>query len=409
MDKTFRDFHRLLSIAGISIFAKTKWDSNIWLVFQVYNFMIGFLCFIFTTGFVVTGSSDLLIFIKGAAIWTTGVIMSITLAVCLIFRRKFREFLEEMVFVDRLLDMPLIRYVLTLEEGNKLIELKNLVNDTQMKLFKFTRALLKCYMTSVWLVATLYLCSPIYEMVVKKDDSLRLLAFDMWFPWSLDNIYVYIASFVYHAYAGYLCCVAYPGLQSMIILFVGQTIRHLRVLTFILLNLDELVRESLKERRHEWQYNCTLVFSQCVDHYVKIKRFSNKLNNICRPFYLTLILVSIMLVCMCSVKIAVSDKLSLDTIKYYIHEVCFIAVVLMFCLLGQQVENECTKLEEAVTNNWYIFNREHKVNVHIFKMALSQGMPIYIFGSITLSLPTFTWFIRTGMSFFTLVMSVIED
>ncbi|XP_026753116.3 uncharacterized protein LOC113513323 [Galleria mellonella] len=409
MDETLKVFHRVLSIGGISIFAKRNWDSTIWLAFQSFNVFVGFFCFIFTTGFVVTNTSDVLIFIKGACIWATGVIMTISLAMCLAFRSNFRKFLEEMLFVDRLLDIPLIRHVVADEEGSKSIELKNLVNNTQIKLFKYTKILLRCYVFCVYFVATLYLCSPIYEMLIRHDKSLRLLAFDMWFPWDLENLYVYIATFIYHVYAGYLCCVAYPGLQSMIILLVGQKIRHLRVLTFILLNLDELVMETLKENQEQWHACCTDILLQCVDHYVNLKNFSNRLNKICRPFYLTLILVAIILVCMCSVKIAKSDKLSLDTMKYYTHELCFILVVLMFCLLGQQVENECEKLDIAVTEKWYIFNRHHKLNVRIFKMATGQKMPIYIFGTITLSLPTFTWFIKTGMSFFTLVMSVIED
>ncbi|XP_059056223.1 uncharacterized protein LOC131850087 [Achroia grisella] len=409
MEQTLRIFHRLLSIGGISIFAKSNWDTKPWLIFQIFNFIVGFFCFIFTTGFVVTSTADLLVFINGACIWATGVIMSITLAVCLAFRRNFRKFLEEMIFVDPLLDMPLVKYVLSAEGGVKSNELKHLVNNTQEKLFKYTRILLKCYVFCVNFVATLYLCSPIYEMIIRNDKSLRLLGFDMWFPWELDNLYVYIATFIYHVYAGYLCGVAYPGLQSMIILLVGQKIRHLKVLTFIILNLDELVTEYLKQKNEQWQPCCTAVLVQCVDHYVKLKRFSNRLNIICRPFYLTLILVSIVLVCMCSVKIAVSDKLSLDTMKYYTHAMSFILVVLMFCLLGQQVENQCENLEISVTEKWYIFDRQYKLNMQIFNNALSQRMPIYIFGTVTLSLPTFTWFIKTGMSFFTLVMSVIED
>nr|WPO56474.1 odorant receptor [Leucinodes orbonalis] len=334
--------------------------------------------------------------------------MTISIGVCLLFRNKFRVFLGEMAFKDEMVKMPLIEFILKLENGKKLMELKNLVIESQETLFKYTRLLLKCYVTSVWLVATLYLCSPIYEMIVKGDSSLRLLAFDMWFPWSLDNPVVYCASFIFHAYAGYLCCVAYPGLQLTIILLLGQVIRQLRILTFILKNLPELVTEIVKGKGDQWQMYCTAVLVQCIDHYIKLKRFSNRLNVICQPFYLTLILVAIMLVCMCSVKIAISDKLSPDTIKYYVHEFCFIMVVLMFCLLGQQVDIECADLELAVTEKWYIFDKNHKMDVRIFKTALSQRMPIFIFGSITLSLPTFTWFIKNGMSFFTLVMSVLE-
>ncbi|XP_022837259.1 uncharacterized protein LOC111364584 [Spodoptera litura] len=410
MDEAFLAFHRVLSFAGISIFAKQNWNSHRWLAHQTFNFIIGVLCFIFTTGFVVTNVSDFLLCIQGACIWTTGVIMTITLGVCLIFRKEFRIFLEEMVFRDHMLEMPLIDHILLASPGGeKIQELRNLVTGSQEKLFKYTTLLLKSYVASTFFCATLYLCSPVYEMMVREDKSLRLLAFDMWFPWSLEDYTVYIISFMFHAYAGYLCCIAYPGLQSTIILLLGQLIRQTRILTFILLHMNELALEVTGVQDERWQDICTLILSQCVDHYVKIKRFSNRLNVICRPFYLTLILVAIMLVCMCSVKIAVSNKLSLDTFKYYIHEFCFILVVLMFCLIGQQVENECEALERAVTEKWYIFNHIHKSNIRIFKMALGQRMPIYIFGTITLSLPTFTWFIKTGMSFFTLVMSVLEE
>nr|ALM26235.1 odorant receptor 45 [Athetis dissimilis] len=410
MDETFLAFHRLLSFAGIPIFARKNWNSKQWLVLQIFNFIIGGFCFIFTTGFVVTNFSNFLLCIQGACIWTTGVIMSISLGVCLVFRKQFRNFLEEMAFRDAMVEMPLIKEILLGNQGGKCIaELRGLVLGTQDKLFKYIKLLLKTYVFSVFFCATMYLCTPIYLMSVREDKSLRLLAFDMWFPWSLENYTVYIISFIFHAYAGYLCCIAYPGLQSTIILLLGQVIRQIRILTYILLHINELVLEVTGTQDERWQTYCTLILSQCVKHYVKIKRFSNRLNVICRPFYLTLILVAIMLVCMCSVKIAISNKLSLDTMKYYVHEFCFILVVLMFCLMGQQVTNECEALEKAVTEKWYIFDRKHKADVRIFNMALSQRIPIFIFGTITLSLPTFTWFIKTGMSFFTLVMSVLEE
>ncbi|XP_041971709.1 uncharacterized protein LOC121727783 [Aricia agestis] len=410
MDETFKVFHRVLSIAGISIYAKRNWDSKGWLLLQIFNFILGFLTFLFTSGFVASNVSNLLLFIQGACIWTTGVIMFITLGVCLYFKRDFRAFLEEIAFSDLILEMPLIEHVVSLSLAKgKVGELKTMVLDSQKKLLKYTRILFISYVASVWLCASLYLCTPIYLMCVTGDENLRLLAFDMWFPWGLENFAVFVASFIFHAYAGYLCCIAYPGLQSTIFFMVGQIVRQLRIMCFIMLNLDDLAGEIVDGNLELRQTVCTQILSQCVAHYVKIKRFANRLNVICQPFYLALVLVAVMLVCMCSVKIAISDKLSMDTAKYYVHEFCFILVVLLFCSLGQQVQNECEKLEVAVLEKWYIFNAKHKNSVRIFHMALGQRMPIYIFGSVTLSLPTFTWFIKTGMSFFTLVMSFLEE
>lgn len=101
--------------------------------------------------------------------------MFISLTVCLIFRQDFREFLEDMAFKDVMLEMPLIEYVLKLEGEGKLHELKQMVVKSQMQLLKYTRVLLKTYVFSVVLCATLYICDSIYQMVVREDQSLRLL------------------------------------------------------------------------------------------------------------------------------------------------------------------------------------------------------------------------------------------
>nr|ARO70262.1 Odorant Receptor 50 [Dendrolimus punctatus] len=371
--------------------------------------MVGVISFILTSVFVVKNYSDLLVCIEGACIWGTGVIMTITLAVCLVFRKDFRSFLEEMAFKDVMLEMPFVKYVLTLDQGYKLKELKIMVLESQENLLKYCRVLMRIYSICVWISASLYIINAIYQMVIREDNSLRLLAFDMWFPWSLDDINIYIVSFIFHAYCGYMCCVAYPGLQMTICFLMGQIIRQLKILTFILQHLDELALEINGQRDSTWQIHCTTIMCQCVDHYVKIKRFGSRLNVYCQPFYLVLILASTLILCLCSVKIAVSEKFTLDTMKYYVHGFCVIMFVLMFCSLGQKIDNECDTLENAVMEKWYIFNKEHKTIVRIFKMALSQRMPVYVFGTIPLSLPTFTWFIKTGMSFFTLMMSVLEE
>lgn len=102
--------------------------------------------------------------------------MTISLGVCLIFRNHFRSFLNEMAFRDGMLEMPFIEHILLMRQGGeKLTELRGLVFETQEKLLKYTRLLLRTYVASVFLCATLYLCSPIYRMFIRDDESLRLL------------------------------------------------------------------------------------------------------------------------------------------------------------------------------------------------------------------------------------------
>lgn len=176
MEETYLPFHRVFTIVGIRFYATKNWDTKPWLFLQIFNVLIGVLTFIFTTGFVAMNVSNLFLFIQGACIWTTGVIMEITLGVCLIFRKEFRHFLEEMAFRDAMLDMPLIRHISLMHHGGeKIAELRNLVFDTQEKIIKYTKMLLRVYVTSVTLTANLYICSSIYGMAVREDKSLRLL------------------------------------------------------------------------------------------------------------------------------------------------------------------------------------------------------------------------------------------
>nr|AOG12931.1 odorant receptor [Eogystia hippophaecolus] len=410
MDVTLSVYHKTLSVIGISIFAREKWDSIPWLIIQTFMFIYALLILIFCTVFMIQNYSDLLICIQAACVWNTGILMFICITIFFVYRKKFRTFLTEIVFQDPMLNMPFIEQILKLFLGGKLNELKQLVIYSQDKLFKLSDILIRTYLGSFTLCYVLYTCKPIYRTFIGRENKdVRIMAFEMWFPWGLKNDYVYVASFLFNLYGGYICCLSCCGLQSTIFLLFGQMIRQLKVLIFILQNLDELVLELTGKRDERWQKHCTLILSQCVDHYIKLKRFNNRLNVICQPFYLALILDAIMLVCVCFVKIAISDRFSEDTLKYYIHAFCIGFIVMLFCFLGQQLKNECDILENVVLEKWYIFDKKHKVCVQIFKMAVSHGMPVYIFGSVTLTLPTFTWFIRSVMSFFMLVMTVLED
>ncbi|KAG6459289.1 hypothetical protein O3G_MSEX011300 [Manduca sexta] len=379
MEGTIRTFHRILSLLGISIFAKEEWNSKKWLALQIFTFINGFITSILTSIFVIANVSDLFLFIQGACIWTTSVIMSISLGVCLLFRKAFRNFLDEMVFEDAVLEIPLIKLVVMAEGGEKMAELKTLVLESQEKLLKYTKILLKTYMAIVWLCAILYICTPVYLMITTDDKSLRLLGFDMWFPWSLDNFKVYIASFVFDAYGASLCCISYPGFQSTIILLVGQ---------------EKLSPDTTKYYVHEFCFiQVVLMFcllGQHVENELEVAvlekwHIFNKPHQTNVRIFHTAVSQRMPIYIFGTIPLSLPtftwEKLSPDTTKYYVHEFCFIQVVLMFCLLGQHVENE----------KWHIFNKPHQTNVRIFHTAVSQRMPIYIFGTIPLSLPTFTW------------------
>lgn len=176
MDESFQLLNTVLSLVGITIYGDKNWNSKPHLIVQIFNVIIGILTFIFTTGFVAVNISDLPVFIEGACIWTTGVIMTITLVVCLLFRVKLRQFLTEMGFRDSIKDVPFIRFVLKSEgrEG-KISELQLLVESSQVALRKWTLVLFRVYVVSVFVTATLYICGAIYQMIVREDESLRIL------------------------------------------------------------------------------------------------------------------------------------------------------------------------------------------------------------------------------------------
>ncbi|CAF4765566.1 unnamed protein product [Pieris macdunnoughi] len=111
----------------------------------------------------------------------------------------------------------------------------------------------------------------------------------------------------------------------------------------------------------------------------------------------------------CLVELSLSHELNIDTMTFAFLLIIVIIGVFILCNLGQIVDNACTELEEAATEKWYDHDMKYKKSVLIFYTAVTQGMPIYIYGSVTLSLETFTWFIKTGMSFYTVVRSVLEN
>lgn len=174
MDSTFETLDWVLSFAGIRIYSDTKWNSKLWLTLQIYSLFVASLALVFTTGFVVINVSQLEVLLKGASIWSTCIILSMSLAICLSFRRKFRYYLLEMAFTDYMRRMPLVKSVLDLENPNTITnQLRNLVVVSQLDLLKFSRIFVKSYLFCVFLTATLYMCDPIYRMAIRENDNDR--------------------------------------------------------------------------------------------------------------------------------------------------------------------------------------------------------------------------------------------
>lgn len=176
MEDSFLAHHRVLAFAGVAIFAKQNWNSKYWLALQIFNFTIAILSFIGTSVFCVLSIDDLPAFTEGACIWTTGVIMLISMTICLIFRNEFRSFVEEMCFADTILTMPIIRIAVKQEgQDGALNELRRKVRDSQKDLFRLTKILLKFYVTVVFLTAVLYVGSALFQMIVREDKSQHIL------------------------------------------------------------------------------------------------------------------------------------------------------------------------------------------------------------------------------------------
>ncbi|GBP66762.1 hypothetical protein EVAR_28630_1 [Eumeta japonica] len=274
-EATFRAFNFILSWGGVRIFAKNNKRRKLWFSLQIFNFVISLLALVFTCGFVIKNVSDLLLLLRGACIWGTCVILTMTLGIFLVYQKDMKIYLEHLAVDDAILEMPLINYLLQQESfnrGGKLKDLKNLVEQSQEKLSKFTRVLLMSYALVIFVTASLYLCDTIYEMVKRDDKSLRLFAFDMWFPWSVEDFNVYVITFIGHVYAAYLCICAYAGFQTTVILLVGQVVRQVRIMTFILSNLRCLAEEMHSLTGHDSAVYCTSVLIQCVQHFIRLKK-----------------------------------------------------------------------------------------------------------------------------------------
>lgn len=176
MESTLKVCDTVLSFAGIRIFSN-KWNSKFWILIQTFCFIIGVLALIFTSGFILQNiiRDDLISLLKGASIWSTCIILSISLTICLIFRGKFRQFLTEVVFVDLMLEMPLVKFCFQNEKiGSKIDELRNVVLSSRDKLMIFSRKLMILYAFLVFFNSNLYLFDAIYRMIVTKDPDDRL-------------------------------------------------------------------------------------------------------------------------------------------------------------------------------------------------------------------------------------------
>ncbi|CAG4988083.1 unnamed protein product [Colias eurytheme] len=409
MEATVKAYNRVLSMAGVTIFCKKNWNSKKWLTFQILTLLSIFFAIISSTAFTFSCLPDLHLSIESAVVASTFYITFLTLYLYLGNKRKFENFLTEMVFNDPALENPFIKYVLnSRSKGDKMRELKSLVISSQERLLRVSRFLSQMYSFCIAFVVTLYMFAPMYTSKVREDNSTRILPLDMSFPWSTNNIVIYILTFMFQVHVGYLCSIGFASFITLLLLFILQIRRQLNILSLILYNFNEMVLEITGGKSDDWEPACDFLLSLCVGHYLKTKRFARELNKVYKPYFLGLVLSSISLEGVCFVKIALLQELTLHLLKYGVHLTLLMVGICIFSYQGQMIDDACAELEAAATEKWYIFNRQHQKKLLIFLIALSQRMPVYIYGSVTLTFETFTWFVKTGMSFFTLMMSVLE-
>ncbi|XP_038217026.1 uncharacterized protein LOC119835965 [Zerene cesonia] len=146
------------------------------------------------------------------------------------------------------------------------------------------------------------------------------------------------------------------------------------------------------------EFKSFIISSQ--ERLLRLSRFFLQMYVFCVAFVVTLYMFAPMYTS--------NQELTLDLLKYGVHLTLLMVGICIFSYQGQMIDDACAELEAAVMEKWYIFNQQHQKNLLIFHVALSQRMPLYIYGSVTLTFETFTWFVKTGMSFFTLMMSVLE-
>lgn len=175
MERTFRTCDMVLAFAGIRIFSKTNWDSKLWFIIQILCSAVAFSAVIFTTGFIIQNISETVVLLKGASIWSTSVIPSMSLLILLFYKKEFRQFLSEVAFVDMMFEMPLIPLSVQFHKsGTILHDLRILVLHSRKKILNFTRILMIVYAFIVIFNAQLYLFDAVYRMIMRKDPDERL-------------------------------------------------------------------------------------------------------------------------------------------------------------------------------------------------------------------------------------------
>lgn len=174
MDETLSILHRVMVFGGIYIYSKGEWNSNLRLFHQILNFLCGCSYVVFTTGFLIDSCSNIGLWLEGVAIWGTARMLSLSLGICLVYKNKFRIFIEEMVFKDAILTMPFVEHIMKREYEGKLNELKTMIEESRDKLFKNTRILTKRYVAFIIIDMTLYMCDALYNFI-STTDSLRPL------------------------------------------------------------------------------------------------------------------------------------------------------------------------------------------------------------------------------------------
>lgn len=167
--------HRVMVFGGIYFCSNGEWTSKLRLIHQILNVLCVYSLLVFCTGFLIESHSNIAVLLEGTGIWCTGLMLCVTFGMCLVFKNEFRMLFEKMILKDEILTMPFIEHFMKTECGGKLEELKEIIEESRDKYFKYAKILIKGYVGCMVVAITLYACDTVYTFISTKD-TLRPLS-----------------------------------------------------------------------------------------------------------------------------------------------------------------------------------------------------------------------------------------
>ncbi|KAL6263328.1 hypothetical protein P5V15_006125 [Pogonomyrmex californicus] len=230
--------------------------------------------------------------------------------------------------------------------------------------------------------------------VVGPQDTDRPLPFKTYLPYSISDLYPYLATYLQHVGAIFYGVLLNVSFDSLVYGFTLHVCGQIELLCY---RLSKIFKDYSKQ----YQIDSGAMISECVRHHLNVHELVRRIQSLFVWTVTILFIFSMVTLCTSIFQMSKKKILSVKFLSLTLYLGSMLFQVFFYCWYGNELQLKSKNIGNAIySSNWTIATTRDRRSL-LFVMIISQrGLRLSYYGIFNLALDTFTWILKTSYSAF---------